>query len=55
MEHRILAEPFLSLDKAVAIALAIEYAEWIAKDLQKFQHPNAVNVLKNHSPAAILF
>ena len=47
MQRRLLAEPALSLDKA----LAMESAEWNARDLQKSQHPQAVNVLKNHSAA----
>ena len=51
MERRLLAEPALSLDKAVEIALAMESAEHNARDLQKSQHPQAVNVLKNHSAA----
>ena len=51
MQRRLLAEPALSLDKAVEIALAMESAERNARDLQKSQHPQAVNVLKNHSAA----
>ena len=50
MQRRLLAEPALNLDKAVEIALAMESAERNARDLQKSQHPQAVNVLKNHSP-----
>ena len=50
MQCRLLAEPALNLDKAVEIALAMESAERNARDLQKSQHPQAVNVLKNHSP-----
>ena len=50
MQRRLLAEPALSLDKAVETALAMESAERNARDLKKSQHPQAVNVLKNHSP-----
>ena len=51
MQRRLLAEPALGLDKAVEIALAMESAKRNARDFQKSQHPQAVNVLKNHSAA----
>ena len=49
MQRRLVVESSLSLDKAVEIALAMESAERNARDLQKSQHPQVVNVLKNHS------
>ena len=50
MRRKLLAEPSLSLDKAVAIALAMGSTGRNVRDLQKSQHSQAVNVLKNHYP-----
>ena len=44
IQRRLLAEPNLTLDKAVEISLAMESADRNARDLQKTQLP-AVNVL----------
>ena len=50
IQRRLLAEPSLTLDKAIKIALAMESADRNAKDLQK---PLAVHVLKNQSPSRV--
>ena len=50
IQRRLLAEPSLTLDKAIEIALAMESADCNAKDLQK---PLAVHVLKNQSPSRV--
>ena len=49
-QRRLLAEPSLTLDKAIKIALAMESADRNAKDLQK---PQPVHVLKNQSPSRV--
>ena len=51
IQRRLLAEPSLTLDKAIEIAIAMESADRNARDLQKTQHPQTVNVLKYQSPS----
>ena len=41
---------FLTLDNAIEIAVAMESADRSARDLQKSQHLQTVNVLKHQSP-----
>ena len=51
IQRRLLAEPSLTLDNAIEIAIAMESADHNARDLQKTQHPQTVNVLKHQSPS----
>ena len=47
IQHCLLAEPSLTLDKAIEIAIAMESADGNARDLQKTQHLQTVNILKH--------
>jgi len=50
IQHWLLAEPALTLDKAIVLSLAMEFADCNAKDLQKTQHPQTANALKHQLP-----
>ena len=50
IQCHLLAEPSLTLDKVIEIAITMESADCNARSLQKTQHPQTVNVLKHQSP-----
>jgi len=50
IQCQLLAEPALTLDKAIELSLAMESTDRNAKELQKTQHPQAINALKHQSP-----